>query len=203
QYLANIHLAPSPLRYLPEGLSALCCAIVLLAGPRDRFRAVAPRYWLAFFATAAVLSCGVLVNHVAPGPLLEGLRFYLRALPVFFLPAVFEVNEAQLRTQLRVILAIALLQVPLSVYQRYTVYALGHGSGDAVYGTLIISSILSIFLIAVICVAAALALRGRLSKVAFVCIFLLLVIPTTINETKSTLFLLPFGLLTTLLAGSP
>jgi hypothetical protein len=203
QYLSNIHVAPGPLRYLPEALSALCCAIVLLAGPRDRFRLVAPRYWLAFFAAAAVVSCGVLANHVAPGPLLEGLRFYLRALPVFFLPAVFEVSEAQLRIQLRLILAIALLQVPLSVYQRYTVYALGHGSGDAVYGTLIISSILSIFLIAVICVAAALALRGRLSKLAFVCIFLLLVIPTTINETKSTLFLLPFGLLTTLLAGSP
>lgn len=203
QYLSNLHLAPSLLRYLPEGLSALCCAIVLLAGPRDRFRLVAPRYWLAFFATAAVIGCGVLANHMAPGPLLEGLRFYLRAMPVFFLPAVFEVSESQLRTQLRLVLAIALLQVPISVYQRYTIYAAGHTSGDDVYGTLIISSIMSIFLIAVICVAAALALRGRLSKVAFFCIFVLLVIPTTINETKGTIFLLPFGLLTTLLAGSP
>jgi hypothetical protein len=52
-------------------------------------------------------------------------------------------------------------------------------------------------------VAAALALRGRLSKAAFFCIFVLLVIPTTINETKGTIFLLPFGLLTTLLAGAP
>ncbi len=203
QYLSTIHFAPPLFRYLPEGLSVFCCAIVLLAGPRDRFRFVAPRYWLAFFATAAVVSCGVLANHVAPGPLLEGLRFYLRAMPVFFLPAVFAVSESQLRTQLRLVLAIALLQVPLSLYQRYTVYAGGHGSGDAVYGTLMISSIMSIFLIAVICVAAALALRGRLSKVAFICIFVLLVIPTTINETKGTLFLLPFGLLTTLLAGSP
>ena len=203
QYLSNIHLAPSLLRYLPEALSALCCAIVLLAGPRDRFRLVAPRYWLAFFATAAVIGCGVVANHMAPGPLLEGLRFYLRAMPMFFLPAVLEVSESQLRTQLRLVLAIALLQVPLSVYQRYTVYIRFHNSGDEVYGTLIISSILSIFLIAVICVAAALALRGRLSRVAFFCIFLLLVIPTTINETKGTIFLLPLGLLTTLLAGSP
>lgn len=203
QYLSSIHLAPDSFRYLPEALSALCCAIVLLAGPRDRFRAVAPRYWLAFFATATVITCGVVANHMAPGPMLEGLRFYLRALPMFFLPAVFEVSESQLRTQLRLLLAIALLQVPLSVYQRYAVYSMGHGSGDAVYGTLMISSIMSIFLIGVICVAAALALRGRLSKVAFVCIFVLLVVPTTINETKSTIFLLPFGLLTTLLAGSP
>jgi hypothetical protein len=203
QYLSSIHFAPPLLRYLPEGLSALCCVIVLLAGPRDRFRYVAPRYWLAFFATAVVISCGVLANHMAPGPLLEGLRFYLRAMPVFFLPAVFAVSEAQLRMQLRLVLAIALVQVPLSVYQRYTIYVRGSMSGDDVYGTLMISSIMSIFLIAVICVAAALALRGRLSKVAFFCIFVLLVIPTTINETKGTLFLLPFGLLTTLLAGAP
>ena len=202
QYLSSIHFAPPLLRYLPEGLSVLCAAIVLLAGPRDRFRFVAPRYWLAFFATAAVMACGVLANDVAPGPLLEGLRFYLRAMPMFFLPAVVAVTESQLRAQLRLLLAIALLQVPLSVYQRYTIYALGHMSGDDVYGTLMISSIMSIFLVAVICVAAALALRGRLSKIAF-CIFVLLVIPTTINETKSTVFLLPLGLLTTLLAGSP
>jgi hypothetical protein len=203
QYLSNIHLAPSLLKYLPEGLSVLCAAIVLLAGPRDRFRYVAPRYWLTFFSTAAVMACGILANDVAPGPLLEGLRFYLRAIPMFFLPAVIAVTESQLRTQLRLLLAIALLQVPLSVYQRYTIYALGHMSGDDVYGTLMISSIMSIFLVAVICVAAALALRGRLSKIAFFCIFVLLVIPTTINETKSTVFLLPIGLLTTLLAGSP
>jgi hypothetical protein len=203
QYLSTIHFAPALLKYLPEGLSALCCVIVLLAGPRDRFRLVAPRYWLAFFATAAVVSCGVLANHMAPGPLLEGLRFYLRAIPMFFLPAVFEVSEAKLRTQLRLVLAIALVQVPLSVYQRYTIFARGSTSGDDVYGTLMISSIMSIFLIGVICVAAALALRGRLSKAAFFCIFVLLVIPTTINETKGTIFLLPFGLLTTLLAGAP
>jgi hypothetical protein len=203
QYLSNTHLAPPLLKYLPEGLSVLCGAIVLLAGPRDRFRFVAPRYWLAFFATAAVVGCGVLANHVAPGPLLEGLRFYLRAMPMFFLPAVFAVSESQLRTQLRLLLAIALVQVPLSMYQRYTIYARGHMSGDDVYGTLIISSILTIFLIGVICVAAALALRGRLSKAAFFCLFVLLVIPTTINETKSTVFLLPIGLLTTLLVGTP
>ncbi len=203
QYLSTIHFAPPLLRYLPEGLSALSCAIVLFAGPRDRFRLVAPRYWLAFFATAAVISCGVLANHMAPGPLLEGLRFYLRAMPMFFLPAVFQVSESQVRTQLRLVLAVALVQLPISVYQRYTIYAAGHTSGDDVYGTLMISSIMSIFLIAVICVAAALALRGRLSKLAFFCIFVLLIIPTTINETKGTIFLLPIGLLTTLLAGSP
>jgi hypothetical protein len=35
-------------------------------------------------------------------------------MPMFFLPAVFEVNESQLRAQLRLLLAIALVQVPIS-----------------------------------------------------------------------------------------
>jgi hypothetical protein len=102
-----------------------------------------------------------------------------------------------------VLLGVALLQLPLSIYQRYKVFSTGHNSGDTVYGTLTISSIMSIFLIAGICIAAALMLRGRLSKRAFFILFVLFIIPTTINETKGTLFLLPIGLITTFLVGSP
>ena len=202
QYFTTIHFTPWPFKYLPEALSVIVAALIIMVGPRDRFRLVAPRYWLTFLATATVMGCGLLANNVAPGPLLEGLRFYLRALPMFFLPAVLAVSDSQLRMQLRVLLAVALLQLPLSIYQRYTIYARGHMSGDDVIGTLMNSAILSIFLIGVICIAAALTLRGRMSKIAFFCLFVLLVVPTTINETKGTVLLLPFGLLTTLLAGS-
>jgi hypothetical protein len=96
-----------------------------------------------------------------------------------------------------------LLQLPISIYQRYIVFAAGRNGGDPVFGTLLISSIMSIFLIACICIAAGMMLRGRMSKVMFFFVFLLLVVPTTINETKGTLFLLPIGLLTTLILGSP
>ena len=70
-------------------------------------------------------------------------------------------------------------------------------------GTLTISSIMSIFLLADIVIDAAIALRGRLRKATCLLLLVLFIIPTTINETKSTILLLPLGLLTTLLLGSP
>jgi hypothetical protein len=131
-----------------------------------------------------------------------GLRYYLRAMPLFLLPAVLEYDDWQLQRQLKLLFGISLLQLPIAGYQRLLVMRLHHWSGDPVIGTLIISSILSIFLIAGICIMAGLTLKGRLSRFGFVVGFLLLVLPTTINETKGTLFLLPVGLITTLLVGS-
>jgi hypothetical protein len=46
-------------------------------------------------------------------------------------------------------------------------------------------------------------LRKRISKLAYFVLASLLLIPTTINETKGTLSLLPLGLFVTFLIGSP
>ena len=202
-YLTELRLAPGVIKYLPEALSVVAFLSVLLIGPRERFRFIAAKYWVVFGALSAVIACGVIVNHVTPGTLIGGMRNYLRAIPFFLIPVVFEFSGAQILTQLRLLLAIALFQLPVSLYQRYEVIAHGRWTGDPVSGTLIISSIMSIFLIAAICIAAALTLRGRLRWKTFLVLFLLLIIPTTINETKSTLLLLPIGLLTTLMVGSP
>jgi hypothetical protein len=201
-FLASIHAAPFGLKYAPEALSVVLLIYIAVAGARTRFRYVAPRYWLVLGALAIVVASGVLINSIAPGPLLEGCRFYLRAMPLFLLPAVFDFSDSHIRAQLRLLLGISLVQLPLSIYQRYQVMAAFRMSGDPVFGTLMISSIESIFLIAGICIAAALVLRDRMSRPVFVCLFILLFIPTTINETKATLFLLPIGLLLTLLLGS-
>src|SRR5579864_1935920 len=88
QFLTQIHVAPQGLKYLPEVLSGLVLVAVVVAGPRQRFRLIAPRYWVIFAAAGIELLCSVLVNHMAPGPLIQGLRFYIRAIPMFFLPAV-------------------------------------------------------------------------------------------------------------------
>jgi hypothetical protein len=202
-YLTEIHVLPALFKYLPEALSALVAAYIAVMGPISRFRLIAGRYWIVFLSLALVVGCGVLSNAVATGPLLQGCRFYLRAMPLFFLPAVFEFSESNIRAQLRLLLGIALLQAPISIFQRYLVFAAGKNSGDPVFGTLMVSSIMSIFLIGCICVAAGMTLRGRMGKIIFFALFVLLVVPTTINETKGTLFLLPIGLLITLIVGSP
>jgi hypothetical protein len=201
-YLTVLGIAPNQVRFAPEILSILAAGYVIAAGPRDRFRFMPARYWIAFVATGLVIICGVMAHAVAPGPLIGGIRFYLRAIPFFFLPAVYRYTDQQLERQLKVLLAISLLQLPISAYQRLLIMVAHKWSGDPVVGTMVISSIMSIFLIGSICISAGLMLRQRLSIPVFFALFVLFIIPTTINETKATLFLLPIGLTMTLVFGS-
>jgi hypothetical protein len=69
-------------------------------------------------------------------------------------------------------------------------------------GTLMGSGLLSIFLISVTCVLTAMLLRKRIGLGTYILLLLLVLIPTTMNETKATIVLLPIGLLATFLAGS-
>ena len=103
---------PQILKFLPELMSGLVLVCVILAGTKRRFDLVAPKYWLVFGALVLVILCGLATNGVSSAPLVEELRFYLRAMPFFFVPAIFELSEADLRQQLGVLLYLDLLQVP-------------------------------------------------------------------------------------------
>jgi hypothetical protein len=197
--LAKVGWLPGFVPYLFEVLGAFALIIVVALGVRDRFQYVRPAYWFVFGSIALTMLCGVLINAVGPGPMFAGLRIYLRAIPLFFLPCVFHFTERQLRTQILLLLMLCLIQLPIAVAQRLGTMAKGAVTGDETSGTLMISSILSIFLICAISVLTAFYRRKRLSTRAFVVLFLLLIFPTTINETKGTLFLLPIALIVTLL----
>jgi hypothetical protein len=95
------------------------------------------------------------------------------------------------------------LQVPLAVYQRYVIYSQDRFSGDDVQGTLMESGVLSVVLICMVMVLTGLFLRKRIGKMTFILLFFILLVPTTLNETKVTAIVLPIGLLTTLVAASP
>jgi hypothetical protein len=198
-------ILPKTAQYLPEALGAVALVIVLSLGTRDRFRYVRPEYWLLFGGLALVTACGVLINNVQPGTTFAGLRTYLRALPWFFIPAVYAFSEQQVRSQLRLLLAIALVQLPLVAQQLVTTrsrFAGNYYTGDWISGTMLISSILSIFLISAVCVVTGLLMRKRNTGRQSLVLYLLLLVPTTVNETKATLVLLPLGLLTVLLVGT-
>jgi len=195
---------PTVVHFLPEVLSGIVVLYVAIAGTRDRFRLVAPKYWLAFGAFAFLIVCGVVNNRAGAGPMLSGMRFYLRAIPLFFLPAVLPTSEQQLKRQLNLLLALAFLQLPIALYQRWLVMSEGRYTGDSVYGTLMDSGILSIFLICVVLVLTGLLLKRRIGKLKYAVLVVLLLIPSAINETKATLILLPVGLMVTLImAGEP
>jgi hypothetical protein len=193
---------PPPLRFLPEFLSMVVILYVSIVGTRDRFQLVAPKYWFAFGIFTLLIVCGVINAQPGAGPILSGMRFYLRAVPLFLLPAVLSVSEKQLMRQLKLILALSLVQVPIAVYQRYVVLSEGRATGDEVRGTLMDSGILSIFLICVVLVLTGLLLKNRIGRFRYAGLFFTVLAPTTINETKGTLLLLPFGLIVTLLMGS-
>jgi hypothetical protein len=201
--LANNGYAPGSVKYLPEAVTAVVMLCVLLAGVRQRFRLVGARYWLVFAAMAVALVGGIAVNSLGTGPIIAALRFYLRAIPFFFIPAVFQFDERQLKQQMKLLLALSLVQVPLAIYQRWVYIKLGWATGDFVFGTLQDSGVLSIFLISVAIVLTSLMLRGRLNKLLFALLFFVILVPTMINETKITVVLLPLGLFVTLLVGAP
>ncbi len=193
----------SLVKLVPEAFSIVILLLVILEGLRKGFHNVAPKYWATFGLIAFIITCSILTNAVPPGPIFAGLRFYLRAIPLFLIPAVFPPTEKQLRQQLMTVLVIGLIQIPITIYQRYIVLSEFRHSGDSVRGTATDSGILSIILISLVLILLGYFMRKRLSKVAFFTLFFLLLLPTTINETKVTVVLLPLGLLTTIVAGSP
>src|SRR5262249_42551438 len=97
--------------------------------------------------------------------------------------------------QFIVILVLAFLQIPTSFRQRFFEYA--HlETGDIVTGTFAEggSGTLSIFLVSMITVVIALYLGKKISPVPTLTLSVLLLLPTTINETKATpIFLLIAG----------
>jgi hypothetical protein len=100
--------------------------------------------------------------------------------------------------QLKFLVVLAFIQCPIALYQRFVEFS-GNPSGDSISGTLLISSALSIFLIGVISVLFAFYLRRRINIVSFLLIAIFIFIPTTLNETKATLVLLPLALVLTIL----
>jgi hypothetical protein len=199
-------ILPGPAKYLPELLGGVALICVIALGVRNRFRFVPPAYWLAFGFLVLCLTAGAVANAIEPGPLFSGMRTYLRPIPWFFLPAVFEFTEKHVRTQLRLLAAICLLQVPVAIEQRITTadnyYGFVAGTGDWTTGTLVGSGDLSIFLVAAACVVAALTVRRCLSKWQGLLLFLLMLVPTMINETKVTLIVLPIAVVLTFQAAA-
>jgi hypothetical protein len=201
-FLAQTLNLPPLLHFIPEMMSLVLIAYAFIAGTRDRFRMIAPKYWLLFGALAIVMLCGIINGRTGSGPIITGMRFYFRALPIFFVAAIVPMDDSQLKTQLKWVLALALLQLPVAGYQRWVIYSLGRYSGDDVRGTLLDSGILSMFLISVVLVLVGMLLKRRIGKLWFTILFFLLLLPTTINETKVTVIFLPLGLLVSLVLGA-
>lgn len=184
--------------WLPELLSIL--AVVLIAvqvAARKPFFLPGKYLVILAFLVFHVLA-GVILNSVQPGAVFTGLRTYFKYLPFFLVPAVFLVSDEDMMAQLKFLLVVGLLQLPLVIYQRFFQYA-GVNSGDPVSGTMLISSILSIFLISAIAILVAFYVKKKISLVPFCVMVGILFIPTTLNETKGSVVLLPLAVMVPIL----
>jgi hypothetical protein len=202
EYLGRNGILPGPAKYLCELLGGAALLYVVITGTRDRFRFVRAAYWVVFGSLVVSIACGAVINGLEAGPLFAGLRNYLRAVPLFLLPAVYAFNERQIRQQLLLLLALCVIQLPLAASQRMHAVALQSTSGDSVQGTLLNSAILSVFLISAACVLTGMFVRRRMQPAVFITFLLIVLLPTTINETKATLILVPVGLVTVFVAAS-
>lgn len=197
-FLIKLKLLPSVFGYVPELGGAVALVYVAVMGARTQFRYVPPLVGMILCAIAVVMICGVILNGVPSGAIFAGLRNYLRAIPLLLLPMVMPVSDRQLATYLRILLALCLVQLPIAVVQKMQ----PHVSGDAIFGTLMLSSFLSIFLICAACVVIGFYLRGRIRLPLLILLLVIILTPTTINETKGTLVLMPIALVTTFILGA-
>ena len=180
---------------MPEALSGIVMLVVLLRlmnGARFYFDW---RYGVFLIALLFTLAFGYIVQDVQAGPMLAGVRSYLKFLPFFLLPAVHRFTPRQMQVQLTLLLVLALVQPPLALYQRFIEFGQSMHTGDPVRGTLTTSSVMSLFMVAAIAGVVVLYLRGRMGLGKMLVLAAWLFAATLINETKATVLLLPVALL--------
>jgi hypothetical protein len=190
---------PAVIRYAPELCGIAASAYLVVRAVRDGFAPIRFVYWVLMVLIALHFLFGIIANQVQVGTMIIGGRLYLRTIPFFLLALAMVPGEKELKRQFLAILGVALLQLPIAAYQRISNYrrALTEGyistTGDYVMGTLGNSAFLSIFLICFASTIIALYARKKIGLGVTTVLLLIVLAPTMINETKATLFLIPFA----------
>lgn len=179
---------------LPEMVSIYTGVYVLLVFSINRRAKIRMRYM--FFSGFFLLhiAIGIIGNHVQPLAVLAGLRTYLKFIPFFLLPLVYDQDVPRIRSQLIVLLALGIMQLPLALYQKLFEFSYTY-SGDYIAGTLRAAPKLTLYLIGTIAVLVGFYLKKRITGKTFALLTAFAFIPTAINETKATIILLPLALL--------
>jgi hypothetical protein len=187
----GLGLLPGPTVLMYELIAGLIFVCALIYGGFHKTLNISPKYIFLFIVICLHFLAGAILNSMDPATVLAGLRTNLKYVPLFLLPLVYAYSDKELTGQLKFLVALALLQFPLAIIQ---FFILGW-SEDVIAGTLVIGSILSIFLVSCITVLTAFYFREKISGKTFIVLAFILFIPTTLNESKGTILLLIFGLM--------
>lgn len=195
-YLAQqLQVLPGYAVLVPELLSGVALLAVLLRVVGGYGIGLDWRYaaFLAlFFFTLAI---GFAAQSVAPGVIVSGLRNYVKYVPFFLLAASYPFTDRQLGTQLTALVGILLFQIPLSIFQRFVQFGDRMHTGDPIRGMATSSSALSLLMVCAIALLVSLYLRRKIKLPLLFLGIAAFMIPTTLNETKGTVVMLPVALL--------
>ncbi|MEE9364565.1 MAG: hypothetical protein V3U92_18340 [Cellulophaga sp.] len=156
--------------------------------------ALSAKWGGVFFLYITIISTGIALNAVSPGTLIGGIRSYFKFLPFFFLPIMYKFSEDQMGKQLKLLLFISLIQCPLGIFQKFVQFGI-KSSGDYVSGTLTSAGQLPILLACALALVTAFYLRNRINTKIYITFLFLLVIPTTLSESKTSVGFIPLALL--------
>lgn len=185
---------PRQLTWLTDVIAVVLMVIIIFLIIQRRTININFAYWFIFALLVLHILFGVILNGVPTGAVFQGIRYYLKYIPFFLLPVVYSFSDDQIKNQIKFLAFLTVMQLPISLYQRL-VEGAGSATGDIVKGSFTTSSLLSIFLICAFSMCLAFYFKKIISGKTFLFLTIALLLPTTINETKGTLFLLPFALL--------
>ena len=188
---------PARIMYLPDVIVVVVMLIVTVRlVATQRLFAVPLKYMMVFMGFCYVVVSAAAMNDVSPQVSFAGARNYFKYLPLFLIPFAYHFSAEDIRKQFVVVVGLALIQIPVTVRQRFFQFkASDFASGDVITGTLGGSGLLSIFLVCTIIMIIAYYLGKRISLGRTIVLCLILLVPTTINETKVTPILLALGTL--------
>lgn len=198
-FLYRYEIVGRAFTWLPDIFSLL--AIVVVVGVTLRYKTVqCHKFYVALMALLTLhILLGLILNIVPLGALITGIRNYFKFLPFFFLPLVYQFSERDINKQLLFVLVLALIQLPIASYQLF-IESAGLKSGDLVGGSIGTSGHLSIFLVCVAGAWIAFYIKSAKQKpLVFWLVLVLLLVPTTMNQSKGTLILAPVAILVPIL----
>jgi len=194
---------PNEFILLPDVLAIIAAVIVLFLAARHKRLDIPARYVVVLGTAGFVLTAGIIINDVSAMTIIAAVRNYLKYLPFFFLPIVYRFTDKQLRTQLFLILTYCVVQVPVTLHQRFVRFE-GRWTGDLIGGTLgeNASGKLSVFLGCAVAVVAAMWVKKRISYKKMLLFAALLMVPPALNLTTVSVLLLPFAFMVPVIAGT-
>ena len=192
----DLHALPSVVTWVPELLSGAATLVIIFELGKSPVLALRPAYVGLFIAYLAIVVASWVLNEASFGTVVAGARFYFKFTPFFLLVVLVRIGPQDLDRVWKLLTLFLCAQLPIILIQKYALDL----PPDRVSGSLMVGSSGAFILISGVTLVFAKYLTKRISGSLALLLSVIFFFPTTLNETKGTLVLLPFCLLFAFLA---